>query len=84
MPNITSRHDLTWFEYAIVVAVRRRGRDLATAFGGNPNPAGSAAYAACQRFLEAYDPVYADARAGQARLAAAGGGPPDPGTSGTG
>lgn len=70
MRNITSLHDLTWFECALIIAARRRAQALSTALGDNPNPAG---YVACQSFLEAYDPVYADTRAERARLAAAAG-----------
>lgn len=59
-------YKLNWIEQILVITARQVGHRLHTAPMGNPDPVMSAA---CQRFLEAHDPVYAQARAWKARLA---------------
>ena len=57
---------MNWIEWILVATARKRGHELATAIRGNADPATTEA---CQRFLEAHGPEYADVRAWNARLA---------------
>jgi len=59
-------HKLNWIEQILVITARQVGSRLSSAPRGNPNPVTSSA---CQRFLEAHGPEYADMRAWKAREA---------------
>lgn len=56
--------ELTWIERTLIITARRIGARLGSWPTGNPAPAITEA---CQRFLEAHAPEYADARAWAAR-----------------